>query len=70
MAITAKALLTSKTEYIGNFSGLVFHPDYNDSANKEWASSTPSLEFKMTVKNEIAEKLNVGEKYTVIFELS
>jgi hypothetical protein len=31
---------------------VVMRPAYKDGANKEWASATPSGEFKMTVRGE------------------
>lgn len=67
MAITAKVMLQAKNEMIGATS-LSFLPDYADGANKEWATNTPSLDFKMTVKHEIADQFKVGNKYTVTFE--
>lgn len=65
--VTAKVMLQTKTESIG-YNTLQFIPDYQDGANKEWATNTPNLQFNMTVKTEIADKFKVGGKYTVTFE--
>jgi hypothetical protein len=47
---------------------LYFGADYENGANKEWAKYTPSISVTMTVKPEIAERFNVGDKFTLIFD--
>lgn len=66
MSITAKVTLSSKNQSIGS-TVLQFMPDYQDGKNKEWASSTPSLDFKMTVKPEVGELFKPGASYMVTF---
>ena len=43
----------------------MFYPDYAGGVNKEWASSTPTLQFDITVRD--GEMFTVGKKYTVTF---
>lgn len=68
MSITAKAWITRKEESIG-LTTLVFTANYANGANRDWATSTPYLEFKMTVKPEVADLFPLGSKWTVPFEL-
>jgi hypothetical protein len=68
MAVTAKVYCGNKTVFNADGSGsakFVFYPDYAGGANKEWASSTPTLQFDITVKD--GEMFTVGKKYTVTF---
>lgn len=47
---------------------LQFVPDYEDGRNGEWAAATPALTFSMTVKKEIADMFETGEKVTFYAE--
>ena len=48
---------------------LVFSPDYQDGANKEWATATPCFSMDMTVVgDELREIFVLGRKYTVYIE--
>lgn len=67
MAITAKVILQTKSISIST-TGLLFYPDYGDGRNKEWSTSTPHLELKMTVTNEVADLFDVGGRYTLTFD--
>ena len=69
MSVTAKVLLSSKTLYPGGTVGLVFSADYADGRNKEWAQATPYLDYKMTVKDTVADLFPLGGKITVTFDL-
>jgi len=44
-----------------------FSANYSDPANAEWAKYTPSVEFKATMKKEVADKLEIGQPFTVTF---
>ena len=68
MAVTAKIICSSVTTYMGGQAGLKFQPDYQDGRNKEWAQSTPTLDYSMTVKAEVATLFKPGKSYTVTFE--
>lgn len=69
MSITAKVVLSSKVEQ-GDQVILSFGADYADGRNKEWAKYTPGLSLTMGVLPEVAEKFEVGGKYTLTFEPS
>lgn len=68
--ITAKIQCNLKQEYtVGEqrYATLGFMPDYADGRNKEWAVNTPSLDIRMTVKGDIADRFELGKKYTLTF---
>lgn len=64
--VTAKVELRGKKDaYNGKL--LDFVPDYGDGRNAEWAAATPSLSLTMTVREDVAEHFDMGEKYTLTF---
>lgn len=68
--VTAKVVLQGKqsTGANGEEKYLSFVPDYADGRNREWARATPSLSLAMTVKNDVADRFEVGAGYTLTFE--
>jgi hypothetical protein len=49
---------------------LTFGPDYYGDAaekNKEWASASPSLNFQITVRGDVADLFEQGASYTCGF---
>lgn len=66
--VTAKVYCSQKT--LNSYSPIgamfKFAVNYSDGKNKEWALSTPSLDFTMTVNN--SDMFEVGKEYTVTFE--
>lgn len=67
MSITAKVVCNEAKKSIEH-TVLSFCADYKDGRNKEWAAYTPSLQFTMTVKNEVADQFAPGQSFTVTFE--
>lgn len=65
--ITAKVICSTKIEQ-GEDVRVTFGPDYADGRNKEWASKTPALSLTMTVKPDVADRFNPGDKFTLTFE--
>jgi hypothetical protein len=68
-SFTAKIRLTYKSA--DNEDGpvnLSFSPDYADGRNAEWAAATPSLSLAMSVKQELAARLDVGTSFTLTFD--
>jgi hypothetical protein len=63
---TAKVVVESKVEH-GQQVSLQFRPDYDQGRNAEWAEATPALSLGMTVKNEVAEQVEVGDAFTLTF---
>lgn len=47
---------------------LYFGADYENDANKEWSKYTPAISISMTVLSEIADRYNIGDKITLVFE--
>lgn len=75
MGMNAKIRLSQKidepaSEHQGAFSELHFYADYADGKNKEWATSTPTLNLVMRVKKEIADTLEAGKSYDLVFQES
>lgn len=71
MRFTAKLKLGSKFPSSTSTTALTFGPNYGAhgaEVNKEWAEATPSLRLQMTVKNALAEQLELGDEFTVTFE--
>jgi len=71
--ITAKAALGSMIQYprtdgVEGDYFLSFYPDYSDGRNKEWAAASPSLNFQIVVRPDVAKLFEQGGKYTVTFE--
>ena len=70
MSITAKALLVAKKPVgEGEYEQvlLTFGADYADGRNKEWALATPTLDLRMSVKPDVAERFTEGQPYTLTF---
>lgn len=65
--LTAKVVVTGHTKAGDDQMTVGFIPDYADGRNKEWAKYTPSLSLVMTVKAEVAERLPVGQAFTLTF---
>jgi len=66
--MTAKVRLQSRQQFQDDQQMLTFAPDYSDDRNKEWAKYTPALNLTMTVKDEVGNKLTVGDNFTLVFE--
>lgn len=66
MRVTARVKLNTMLVSEG-YVELRFSPDYEDGRNKEWANKTPTINYSMVVRPEIAAKFSVGDKYTVTF---
>lgn len=45
-----------------------FTADYANGRNAEWAIYTPSLQLTMTLRGEVADRLTIGQAYTLTFE--
>lgn len=66
---TAKVRLTNKVGSPGSETKILsFSPDYQDGRNKEWALATPNLSLSMSVKTELADKLDEGTSFTLTFD--
>lgn len=68
--ITAKVLLSHSQKHgtgDNQYSIVTFTPDYQDGRNKEWAAATPHLELRMTLRNDVAAKFELGKSYTLTF---
>jgi len=65
MAITVKVKVDKLTVQ-GEYTRVDFGPNYQDGEiNKEWSYYTPSLDYHMNVRNEVAEKnFKVGQTFT------
>lgn len=66
--ITAKAVVSTKQEWgTGDLrsTSLGLTADYQDGRNKEWSAATPSFVLNMTVKGEIGDLINLGDKVDV-----
>jgi hypothetical protein len=46
---------------------VVMYADYANGANKEWASSTPSLQLTMVLNGDVEQFFEPGGKYTLTF---
>lgn len=66
--LTAKVRLQGNTKTDEDQNLLTFAPDYADDRNKEWAKYTPALSLSMNVVDSVAEKLHVGDNFTLVFE--
>lgn len=68
-SFTAKAVVSNKQEWGSGDSrstALTLSADYQDGANKEWASATPSFQVSTTVKATIGDQINLGDKVDVL----
>jgi hypothetical protein len=71
-SFTAKLKLGYKQPNGENVTAFSFGPNYGSNGrevNKEWASSTPGLQLQMSMKNELADQLTMGDEFTVTFML-
>jgi hypothetical protein len=68
MQTTFKTRLRHKTSAGDGQTRLRFEPDYDDGANSEWAKYTPGLAFECTIKDEIADRWDLGSPYTFTAE--
>ena len=68
MAFTAKVYCTSKTSDNEDESVVTFAGDYADGANNEWSKYTPVAEFRLRMKNSVADSIETSQKYTVTFQ--
>jgi len=71
-AFTAKVKIGSKVPNGAGVTSVSFYPNYGSNGaeiNKEWAASTPGLSYQMSIKNELADRLNMGDEYTATFTL-
>lgn len=68
--MTAKIFLCLKSKYAPDAptTQLVFAPDYSNPANAEWAAATPGLSFTMIVRDDVADRFESMDKFTVTFE--
>ena len=66
--ITAKVIVSGKTDVVDDQTRLVFQPDYADGANAEWAKYTPALALDMVVKGDVADQFEQGAHFTLTFE--
>ena len=67
MSFSVRVFLSNKVDAGDGQTRLTFSGDYADNANKAWAKYTPVYEQNMTVLNEVAEGLNIGEKFEGVF---
>ena len=65
--LTAVVTAYSKIPQSDDTTTVHFGPDYNSEKNKEWAKYTPSLQFSMHLKNEIADNIGQGQPFLVTF---
>jgi hypothetical protein len=64
---TAKIVCTGKTPAGDGQTRLRFSPDYLDGRNAEWAKYTPALGLTMTVLDQVATKIAMGQAITLLF---
>ena len=67
MSLTA-VVRAYKLPQANGYTTVNFSPDYNSEENKAWAHATPSLNFSMYVKDEVAEKIDNNQSFLVTFE--
>ena len=70
MQTTFKTRLRYKDTAGPDQTKLRFEADYDDDANSEWAKYTPGLAFECTIKDEIADRWQIGTAYTFTAEES
>jgi hypothetical protein len=68
--VTAKVKCTRHQPASEGQTWMEFQADYDDGRNREWAKYTPAFSVNTTVKDEVAEKFELGEAYTVTFTKS
>jgi hypothetical protein len=69
--ITAKVVCNLKQEFTYGTerqATVGFCPDYQDGRNKDWAAATPSLELRMLLRGDVADRFEPGRAYTLTFE--
>lgn len=64
MDTTFKTRLRHKDAQGDGQTKLRFEGDYANGANSEWSKYTPVLAFECTVKDEIADRWELGQPYT------
>ena len=67
---TAKVFVSGVADAGEGQKTLTFNADYADGRNKTWAKYTPSLNYQMTVLDEVAEGVEFGQRATVTFDFS
>jgi hypothetical protein len=55
-------------EHEHRYVSLTLSCDYGDGRNKEWAAASPSAVLQMTVKGEVGDRYNLGDKVEVMLE--
>lgn len=65
--MSAKVRLNSKLSTNDGQTNLSFGADYMDGRNKEWSKYTPILTIGMVVLDSVAEQLETGQTFTLIF---
>lgn len=69
MRFTAKVKVTDIVPQ-GDQSRVTFGANYGDSTgNEEWAKYTPWLKYEKNIRGELADRLEVGQTFTVLFTL-
>ncbi|HEV7651323.1 MAG TPA: hypothetical protein VGP26_24500 [Actinophytocola sp.] len=68
--ITAKVHCTSKLitgsgEHQTTTVG--FQPDYAEGRNKEWAAATPTLDLRIGLRGDLADRFDLDKSYTLTF---
>jgi hypothetical protein len=66
-SFTAKVKVTNHVRQHNGEHSLSFAVDYADGRNKEWAVATPALSVSMTVKDGVADDVEVGDLFTLTF---
>jgi len=64
---TAKIVCTGKTPAGDGQTRLGFAPDYLDGRNADGAKYTPALGLTMTVLDQVATKITMGQAITLLF---
>lgn len=70
-AFTAKVKIGHIIPNGSDAKSVSMYPNYGSNGaviNKEWASASPGLSFQITMRNEIADRLEMGDEFTVTFK--
>jgi hypothetical protein len=65
---TAKVKVQAKNNRTDVQTTVAFQPDYDAGRNAEWSEWTPAMSLSMTIKNELADRLEAGQTYTLTFD--
>jgi hypothetical protein len=73
MAFTAKVKVGYVAPNGADAQYVQMYPNYGSNGkeiNQEWASASPGLNFAITIRNEVVEKIGIatGKEYTATFE--